>query len=141
MKQSYIILSKGEYSDYNPTYYAATTENPITHLGLEQLERQSTIEAYKQCEALETRPHEHSEKCHDSIFTCKQSIETLDPEGNQWYVREPKHLAPDFFWDILKEKIEQRGYTPLPAEIPEINISYSDLNYTPEGKLIDQWWH
>lgn len=118
--QHYAILSTGEYSDYSPTYYVGTYE--LTQSEFDAQAKTFAKECREWFESLPERKHE----CKNTwccMISNKQRTEKYDPLTGQ------EVLSPfdeDRWTRKMDEWLKSLGFTELPEDIPEINVSYGE---------------
>jgi len=107
-KKYFVILSTGEYSDYEPHYFMG--DIPITQEELDKKSKEITDYLIAEYESFPERPA--------TVSWYDREMERYDPITNE---RVPQ---PYFYtWFPLMEKwlVEEKGYEKLPDNIPEIN--------------------
>ena len=113
-KEHYVILSNGEYSDYSPTYFRG--EREITQNELDEQGVRIGDECMDWYENLPER----------TILDWRGEPERVrhDPETDEniW-----SHDLSDQWFARMKNWIIAQGYEQFPEDIPEINVSYSDI--------------
>lgn len=115
----YLILSRGAYSEYSPEYFVGDKE--ITQKKFDKKAREIGDLCLAEFEALPEREHKHTSQWCCS-FGRHETTEKFDPQTGK------KVYSPfdDKWWKRMNEFIAEQGFTPLPDNIPEINIAYSD---------------
>jgi hypothetical protein len=121
----FVKLSTGEYSDYSPNYYMGETKITQEELDAKGIEVGDMLIA--EYMALPERKYlgDMSWKLNDIERYNPETGKTVYPPG-------------DTQWQPIMEKwLKEKGYEELDeGEIPEINVSYSDL---PNSKNWKRW--
>ncbi len=118
----YVCLSQGEYSDYDPTYYAGDRE--ITDEEFQKKGREVGDKVLEWADTVPTRPHVCDEPC----FHIQDPMpdEPYDPKtGDRIYLSGEIEVH----WDkAMVEWLNSEGFVSIhDKSIPEINTSYSDI--------------
>lgn len=124
MKKYYLILSEGAYSDYSPTYYSGNTE--ITQ------------------EEFDKKGKEIGDFLIDKLAKCPTRIHDKIKCAKEYWPHVCNHEETEVYWEDTGEKahsyelapmwfkqmenwIKENGFEELPKDIPEINVSYSEI--------------
>ena len=124
----YIILSEGEYSDYSPQYFVGSRE--ITR---EELDKKGIEVGDSLFEWFDSLPKRTHVPCKWKCWSGCPQEESYGEDGERVYSHE---LAEKWF-EQMKVWVKERGFEPLPEQIPEINVAYSDIPNSNSRKSKD----
>ena len=112
MKNHYVILSVGAYSDYSPQYFVGETE--ITQ---EELTKKSLEIGDEMWKVWEELPEKERRDWRGEMVMGK-----YDPENPKKYMgNSPRN---EDFIEKMTEWLYSIGYTEIPNGLPEINVYY-----------------
>lgn len=128
---NYIILSNGAYSDYAPTYYVS--EKEVTQIELDEKGRSVGDECIAMFNSLPERPHDVircetqslSDKAFGVAYKCKH-----DPMDKYWPETGKEAYSSQLsgiWFKKMETWLKEEEFKELPSDIPEINVSYSDI--------------
>lgn len=114
MKQHYVILSSGAYSDYSPIYFVGDKE--ITQEQLKNKSEEIGTQMWNEWIAIPTRRQK-------SYWNDTEIDKKYDPENPKRYISD-SGPDEDEFMEEMKEWLKTEGFEELPLNIPEINVYY-----------------
>jgi hypothetical protein len=120
----YLILSDGEYSDYSPTYYVGSKE--ITQDELDKKGKEVGNSLYTKLAECPTRAHDKV-KCAKSYWRGVCDHEETEPYWPDTLEKAHPYQLGGMWFKEMEKWIKENGFEELPKDIPEINVSYSEI--------------
>lgn len=121
MENNYVILSNGAYSNYDPIYFCGgelLSQDELDTKGREVGDIVSDI-----FNNLPVRKHEN-EKYHEVCYSTCEKYEKYWPLTNEAaYSSDLSNL----WFKEMETWLVSIGYKRIPKNIPEINVSYSEI--------------
>lgn len=124
MKNYYLILSNGAYSDYSPTYYIGNKE--ITKEEFTKKGKEVGDSLYKKLSECQRRTHDRI-KCAKEYWRGICGHEETELYWPDTLEKAHSYQLSSTWFKEMEKWIKENGFEELPQDIPEINVSYSEI--------------
>ncbi len=121
MEKYYLILSEGAYSDYSPTYYVGDKLITQEEFDVKGREVGDEVESW-----FATLPEKEFKDWRGELATSK-----YDPATDE---KLNSYSLASIWNDKMATWIKEQGFVELPENIPEINVSYSEIPTSRDNK-------
>lgn len=129
MEKYYLILSEGEYSDYDPVYFVGGKQ--ITQDQLNKKGEETGDCLYQKLSECTVRIHDR-EACSKKYYGIQCNHEETEAYWQDTGEQAHSYQLAEMWFKEMEKWIKEQGFENLPTDIPEINVAYSEIPHTKQ---------